>query len=301
MRILHVDTGRQMRGGQWQVLYLCEGLVRAGHDCTLLSPEDSPLFMAARNAGIPTRPLGILTLAAASRRADITHAHDARAHSLSTLAAGGPWIVSRRVAFDIGTGPAARWKYSRARHFVAISKHVMQRLVAAGIDRRRISVVYDGVPVDIEPARAEWILTPQTSDPMKGADLVAQAAACSGIEVRFTRCLREDIKRARQFVYITRSEGLGSAVLLAMASGVPVIASAVGGLTEIIEHERTGLLTANSPEAIAAAMRRLDGNPALCSALADSARNRVREAFSVGALVANMLQVYCEVLSCSRQ
>jgi hypothetical protein len=31
MRILHVDTGREMRGGQWQALYLMEGLTRAGH------------------------------------------------------------------------------------------------------------------------------------------------------------------------------------------------------------------------------------------------------------------------------
>ena len=59
------------------------------------------------------------------------------------------------------------------------------------------------------------------------------------------------------FLYITHSEGLGSAVLLAMAAGVPVIASNVGGLPEIVEHERTGLLTENTAQAIANAIRRL--------------------------------------------
>ena len=45
------------------------------------------------------------------------------------------------------------------------------------------------------------------------------------------------------FVYITESEGLGSAVLLAMAAGTPVIASRVGGLPEAIEDGVNGLLT----------------------------------------------------------
>jgi len=37
MRILHVDQGRSMQGGQWQVLYLLRGLRRLGHEVKLLA------------------------------------------------------------------------------------------------------------------------------------------------------------------------------------------------------------------------------------------------------------------------
>jgi glycosyltransferase involved in cell wall biosynthesis len=100
------------------------------------------------------------------------------------------------------------------------------------------------------------------------------------------------LKHARLFLYITRSEGLGSAVLLAMAAGVPVIASGVGGLPEIVQHERTGLLTENTPQAIAGAVRRLTEDRALARALAAQARAVVEQEFSVDRMVAGTIGVY---------
>jgi len=50
----------------------------------------------------------------------------------------------------------------------------------------------------------------------------------------------------------SRAEGLGSAALLAMAHGVPVVATRVGGLPEVVEDGRTGwLVPADSPAALA--------------------------------------------------
>ena len=48
-----------MRGGQWQVLRLIEGLAAAGVESTLLAREDAPLFAAARKRGWRVQPLGI--------------------------------------------------------------------------------------------------------------------------------------------------------------------------------------------------------------------------------------------------
>ena len=50
MRILHLDSGREMRGGQWQVLRLLEGLRAAGHDVTLLARAGAPLAEAVQQA-----------------------------------------------------------------------------------------------------------------------------------------------------------------------------------------------------------------------------------------------------------
>src|SRR5271165_3450859 len=106
MRILHLDSGREMRGGQWQVLYLLEGL---DAECTLLAREGAPLFCAARERGWRVEPLGAVRVAALSRHHDLIHAHDARSHTLAALVPGARLIVSRRVAFPI----QSRWKYAR--------------------------------------------------------------------------------------------------------------------------------------------------------------------------------------------
>jgi len=77
-----------------------------------------------------------------------------------------------------------------------------------------------------------------------------------------------------------------------MAAGVPVIASNVGGIPEIVEHERTGLLTENIPQAIADAMRRLKDDPALARSLAARARAAVEQKFSVDRMIAGTIGVY---------
>ena len=56
-----------MRGGQWQVLRLIEGLAAAGVESTLLARQDAPLFAAARKQGWRVEPLGGLTRALGPR------------------------------------------------------------------------------------------------------------------------------------------------------------------------------------------------------------------------------------------
>lgn len=132
---------------------------------------------------------------------------------------------------------------------------------------------------------------------MKGTDLVRQAAALAGVEIHYSNDLERDLCDAAFFVYITRSEGLGSAALLAMSAGVPVIASNVGGLPEVVDHEATGLLTENSPREIAAAMRRLLGDPALALRLGEQARRTVEARFRVEEMARGSAEVYRKVLS----
>jgi glycosyltransferase involved in cell wall biosynthesis len=296
MRVLHLDSGREMRGGQWQALYLIGGLARAGHESVLLARAGSPLYERAEAAGFDVRPLRLYSLMRVRRWFQVAHAHDARSHTLAVCGGVDPLVVSRRVAFPIGSGLLSRWKYSRPRHYLAVSKYVAATLAAAGAPAGKVSVAYDGVP-DREPSRASSrIVAPATEDPMKGTALLKEAAALAKVEIHFSHDLDADLRDAGLFVYITREEGLGSGVLLAMAAGVPVIASNAGGLPELIEDTQTGLLTANDPESIAQRIVRLLNDRELASGLAASARKRAAEHFSVDAMVRGTVAAYEKVV-----
>src|SRR5260221_13140414 len=123
MRILHLDSGLSMRGGQFQALRLAQGQSQAGHIVTFLSREGSPCLQMAGKLGLDARPLTAVTVRRLSRQADLVHSHDARTHTLGALLSVAPLIVSRRVSFPIAGGLSG-WKYARPRHSTAASTHV---------------------------------------------------------------------------------------------------------------------------------------------------------------------------------
>ncbi len=297
MFILHIDSGTEMRGGQWQALYLIRGLIAAGHRARLLAPAGSPLMQAASAQQVDARTLTLVRLARAAAGVDLVHAHDARAHSMA-LVARKPLVVSRRVAFSVRRGLASQWKYRRPAHYLAVSQCVKQILIDAGVKPEKITVVYDGVPVDCWPkaGKRTRVLAVDLEDPGKGKKMIEEAAALADIPVHFSNNLIRDLPEAAVFVYITDLEGLGSAVLLAMAAGAPVLASSVGGLPEIVEDGVTGLLTLNEPEAIARQIQRLVADRPLASRLAASARSRVEKEFTVERMVSETLRVYERIL-----
>jgi len=296
--ILHIDSGTEMRGGQWQVLYLIRGLIAAGHRARLLAPPGSPLMRAAAAQKLDVQALSAARLLRAAAEVDLVHAHDARAHTLALLARK-PLVVSRRVAFPVRRGLASRWKYWRAAHYLAVSQYVKHTLIDAGIDSEKITVVYDGVPVDCWPKSGSRsrVLAVDLEDPGKGKKIVETASALADIPVHFSNNLMRDLPDAAVFVYITDLEGLGSAVLLAMSAGVAVLASRVGGLPEIVEDGLTGLLTSNEPRAVAKQIQRLITDRPLALRLASRARSRVEKEFTLDRMVDQTLCVYERILS----
>lgn len=79
------------------------------------------------------------------------------------------------------------------------------------------------------------------------------------------------------FAFPSLHEGLGSALLDAMAMGLPIAASDVDGIPEIVAHERQGLLTPpRDPVALAAALRRLRHEPGLAKRLGDAGVDNAR-------------------------
>jgi glycosyltransferase involved in cell wall biosynthesis len=88
-------------------------------------------------------------------------------------------------------------------------------------------------------------------------------------------------QRTQLVILPSTEEGFPNAVLEAMSAGLPVIATDVGGVPEIIEHGRTGLLVpAREPEALAAAIDQLASDPGLRERLGSAARTSVSERFS---------------------
>jgi L-malate glycosyltransferase len=94
------------------------------------------------------------------------------------------------------------------------------------------------------------------------------------------------------FVFPSLHEGGGTSLLDAMAHALPVIATATGGIAEIVEDQRNGLLAAATPQSIAAAAARLLAAPELAQRLGLAARETVAARFSACRMVSDTLAVY---------
>lgn len=100
------------------------------------------------------------------------------------------------------------------------------------------------------------------------------------------------------FLLPSRNEAFGLAALEAMACGVPVIASRIGGLPEVVEHGVTGLLfDPDDTEAMAAAAIRLLSDPAGHRRMSEAAAARARERFDAARIVPRYEALYRRVLA----
>jgi glycosyltransferase involved in cell wall biosynthesis len=98
------------------------------------------------------------------------------------------------------------------------------------------------------------------------------------------------------FVMSSITEGLGTSLLDAMASGRPVVATKAGGIPEIVADGETGILVPPRDHgALAAAILRLLADPDLRQRMGRAGLARVRERFSADVMVANTLEVYAEI------
>ena len=92
----------------------------------------------------------------------------------------------------------------------------------------------------------------------------------------------EVLARSDVFVLSSRSEGFPVSILEAMAAGLPVVATDVGGVAEAVVHDETGhLVPAGEPRALAEALERLVADPDLRRRLGESGRARALRLFDV--------------------
>lgn len=160
MRIAHIDTGMDLRGGQWQLLTLARGLRERGHEQMIICRCGSELEQRASEEGFQTQGLplsglaglrAILRLRRLLRREGVrvVHAHDGRGQTFAWLASRGLRVcrvASRRVTFLPRGRLLHRLKYGRTCHgVIAVSAFVRNLLIESGIPASKVAVILDGV------------------------------------------------------------------------------------------------------------------------------------------------------------
>lgn len=346
MRVLHVDSGREYRGGQDQVRLLMRELGReAGVDQRLVTKRDSELARRATLDGFTVRGVpwapGLdpraswrIVVEAMAWPPEIIHAHNAHAVTLAVwarrflgLAGRAPRLVAtRRVVFPVRRGSALR----QADLVIAISDAARSTLLAAGFAPAEVTVVPSGIdPDEVRRAAAPPLAIRATLGLPAGTPLVANVAALERPKDQRTllhaahtarssrpdlhwviagdgperRALYAEVQRlaladrvhflghvARADALLAESdvivmssllEGLGTVVLHAMALGKPVVATAAGGLPEIVPLDWT------VPVGDAAALARK-----VIAALEHPSPFPLPRQFTASAMAAGVLAVY---------
>lgn len=95
------------------------------------------------------------------------------------------------------------------------------------------------------------------------------------------------------FVFPSFNEGMGRALIEAMAAGLPVVASRVGGIPAIVRHEENGLLVeAGDARGLSEALRRIFTNPQWAATIGQQASYSIGNEFGVRAMVDAVESVY---------
>lgn len=168
LTVFHLDDGRELRGGQRQMLYLVKELNKLGHDNTVVCRHGSPLHAAAlrKNFKVLTLPyyfewdpVSALLLRRALKRLPpagappILHAHTSHAAAMAWLASAGlncVRVAHRRVDFIPGSF-TSRFKYGRAHGVIAISDAVKEILLKADVPEEKVAVVNSTIDLDDTP------------------------------------------------------------------------------------------------------------------------------------------------------
>jgi glycosyltransferase involved in cell wall biosynthesis len=251
-----------------------------------------------------------------------------RARAVFTPHAWSFWADDRRSRLWLALERrAASW----CRTIVAVSERERDGGLAAGVGRPdQYRVIANGIeperfgrPPAPEPGR---ILTVGRLEPPKRPDLAVRALAelrrshpaarldivAHGPQEEETAALvralglgdvvrllgkRDDVpellSRAQCFLLTSDYEGLPYSVLEAMAAGVPVVSTRVGGIPELVVEGETGLLAdQGSSASIATALAQVLDHPARASAMGEAGRRRVSERYTRQRMLRETVALY---------
>ena len=233
-----------------------------------------------------------------------------------------------------------RWGYPRVEtllaslgHVIVPSESIARFLVRHGLSKNRIHVIPHGIaPAPRTRAHGEAkplrLMTAANLEYWKGIDTLLAACAQVHLRVRldvfgdgslrdelvreasergidatfhgFVPDVRDRLADADLFVLSSRGDNAPVSILEAMAAGLPVVSTRVGGIPELVTEGETGLLVApDDPAALAAAIDRLGGDVALRSRLGARAVSQIAQEFTIRGAVRSTLHLYRELCGSS--
>jgi glycosyltransferase involved in cell wall biosynthesis len=310
-----------------------ERLRAAGVDVEVVSPQAFSHYGIAYGAGVvanvrerPSRALLVPLMLAQFRRAaapvaasaDVVHAHWWPT-GLVGLTLGKPLVVQlwgSDVVVAERAPRLARFVLGRARVVICASNALAG--VARRLGARDVRVIPNGFEVRDESGEEEdeppHVLFAGRLSPEKGILELVDAARALPLVVVGDGPLREQVSgalgmvpndelggyydRAAVVAVPSRREGFGVVCAEAMAHGRPVVASAVGGLLDLVVHEETGLLVPpRDVGALRAGLERLLGDRELRKRYGTAGRERMRTHFSWDQAVDRLKAAYADARS----
>ncbi len=229
-----------------------------------------------------------------------------------------------------------RAAYGVAHAVVANSRAAADRLLLERVPARKVRVVANGLDLEgyqRRPAHAKprKVIVVANLRPEKGHDVLIDAAPsvlrqfsdatfeivgggperpallaraeARGVLPAFSFIGHQDDVPARLaandlFVLPSRSEAFPNAVLEAMATGLPIVASGVGGILELIDDNQTGLLVPpGDPDALADRLCRLMADSARAARLGDAARAEAHARYSFDRMISAFESIYLTELA----
>ncbi|WP_419787866.1 glycosyltransferase family 4 protein [Pseudodesulfovibrio sp.] len=191
LKILLLDMGKILRGGQRQVFYLAMNLMRTdGFEPLVALPAKAPLRPMLEQAGIPyavlpsgsdLNPLNMISLLGITSRfqPDVVHTNDAKGASLGALLKkfrkNIRLVHSRRVSYALKAGWSKK-KYLAGDKLVAVSGEIRDVLVNCGIPEEKTSVIHSGID-------ASRYTTEKHPHPMLTIGAVGALSSQKGFEV----------------------------------------------------------------------------------------------------------------------
>jgi colanic acid/amylovoran biosynthesis glycosyltransferase len=334
MRVLVLTTSYPRGPGDVAGLFIADAVERLrerGVEVEVVSPADFPHFGLAYGSGIVgnlrRRPWLALLLPAfllsfavaaarAARGADLVHAHWLPSAAVALLTRKP--VVAQVWGTDVELARRAPWLarvvLRRARVVVAPSTVLADE--ARDLGARAVAVIPSGVDVAEEIGAEDeppFVLYAGRLSPEKGVLVLVEAADGIPLVIVGDGPLREHVPGARGFVahdellklygraavvaVPSYREGFGVVCAEAMAHGRPVVASAVGGLLDLVSDGVTGIhVPPGDVPALRAALERLLADRELRRRLGEAGRERVRERFSWSAVTDSTLAAYADAL-----
>jgi glycosyltransferase involved in cell wall biosynthesis len=225
------------------------------------------------------------------------------------------------------------WAGARVHTVICVSEYVRKSLLDTGVSSAKVLVIANGVDLaehtfEYHPGRyvtflgrleevknpalfVDACLAVADSHPRARFRVIGSGTLEPGLRSMVSRAGKESsfqfagwssdprplLREASVLVISSDDEGQGFAALEAMALGVPVVATAVGGLAEVVDDGATGVLCRpRSVESVSAGITRVLSDDTFARELALRAREKVEAAYSLEHMLARTERVYAKAV-----